>query len=76
MLGQDLEALIERARVFKKEYGDSFLSVEHLVLSFSKDKRFGQQLFKDFQISQKALSTAVLAIRGTQKVMDQGKVTM
>ena len=76
MLGRDLEALIERARGFKKEYGDSFLSVEHLVLSFSKGKRFGKQLFKDFQISQKALSTAVLAIRGTQKVMDQGKVTM
>lgn len=73
MLGRDLEALIDRARAFKKEYGDSFLSVEHLVLSYAKDKRFGMQLFKDFQISQKALSAAVLAIRGTQKVMDQGK---
>lgn len=71
MLGRDLEALIERARGFKKEYGDSFISVEHLVLAFAQDKRFGQQLFKDFQISQKALNTAVQAIRGTQKVIDQ-----
>eukprot|EP00250_Pteridium_aquilinum_P008748 c18181_g1_i1 orf=270-3293(-) len=71
MLGRDLEALIDRARGFKKEYGDSFISVEHLVLGFLQDKRFGQQLFKDFQISQKALTAAVQAIRGTQKVIDQ-----
>ncbi|KAJ6753086.1 ATP-DEPENDENT CLP PROTEASE [Salix koriyanagi] len=30
MLGRDLEALIQRAREYKKEYGDSFVSVEHL----------------------------------------------
>ncbi|KAH7432054.1 hypothetical protein KP509_07G005700 [Ceratopteris richardii] len=71
MLGRDLEALIDRTRSLKKDYGDSFISVEHLVLSFVQDKRFGQQLFKDFQISEKALTTAVNAIRGTQKVMDQ-----
>lgn len=71
MLGRDLEALIDRARGFKKDYGDSFISVEHLVLGFVQDKRFGQQLFKDFQISQKALNAAVQAIRGTQKVIDQ-----
>ncbi|MCO5600192.1 hypothetical protein L7F22_054300 [Adiantum nelumboides] len=71
MLGRDLEALIDRARVIKKDYGDSFISVEHLVLGFVQDKRFGQQLFKDFQVSQKALNAAVQAVRGTQKVIDQ-----
>lgn len=71
MLGRDLEALIDRARGIKKEYGDSFVSVEHLVLAFAQDKRFGQQLFKEFQLSQNALAAAVQAIRGTQKVIDQ-----
>ncbi|KAI5074347.1 hypothetical protein GOP47_0010308 [Adiantum capillus-veneris] len=71
MLGRDLEALIERARVIKKDYGDSFISVEHLVLAFVQDKRFGQQLFKDFQIGQKALNAATQAVRGNQKVIDQ-----
>lgn len=71
MLGRDLEALIERARGFKKEFGDSFVSVEHLVLGFAQDKRFGQQLFKEFQLSQKQLNAAVQAVRGTQKVIDQ-----
>ncbi|KAA8530415.1 hypothetical protein F0562_005124 [Nyssa sinensis] len=71
MLGRDLEALIQRAREYMKEYGDSFVSVEHLVLAFTQDNRFGKQLFKDFQISLKTLTNAIQAIRGRQTVIDQ-----
>ncbi|CAM6114861.1 unnamed protein product [Calypogeia fissa] len=71
MLGRDLEALIDRARGHQKDLGDSFVSVEHLVLGFLQDKRFGQQLFKDFQLSAKTLNAAIRAIRGSQKVTDQ-----
>ncbi|VAI11495.1 unnamed protein product [Triticum turgidum subsp. durum] len=71
MLGRDLEALIQRARNFKKEYGDSFVSVEHIVLGFADDKRFGRQLFKDFQITVESLKTAIESIRGKQNVIDQ-----
>ncbi|MCD7456900.1 Chaperone protein ClpB3, chloroplastic [Datura stramonium] len=71
MLGRDLEALMQRAREYKKEYGDSFVSVEHLVLGFIQDKRFGKQLFNDFQISLKTLKTAIESIRGRQNVIDQ-----
>ncbi|KAI5665716.1 hypothetical protein M9H77_15569 [Catharanthus roseus] len=71
MLGRDLEALIQRARDYKKEYGDSFISVEHLVLAFAQDNRFGKQLFKDFQISLNALKDAIQSIRGRQTVIDQ-----
>ncbi|KAG6523942.1 hypothetical protein ZIOFF_013830 [Zingiber officinale] len=71
MLGRDLEALIQRAREYKKEYGDSFVSVEHLVLGFAEDRRFGKQLFKDFQISLNNLKSALQAIRGRQNVIDQ-----
>ena len=74
MLGRDLEALIQRAREFKKEYGDSFVSVEHLVLGFIQDQRFGKQLFRDFQISQQTLKSAIEAIRGRQSVIDQGYI--
>ncbi|XP_023523729.1 chaperone protein ClpB3, chloroplastic [Cucurbita pepo subsp. pepo] len=71
MLGRDLEALIQRAREFKKEYGDSFVSVEHLVLGFVQDQRFGKQLFKDFQISLPTLKSAIESVRGRQSVIDQ-----
>jgi ATP-dependent Clp protease ATP-binding subunit ClpB len=72
MLGRDLEALNQRARDFKKEYGDSFVSVEHLVLGFAQDRRFGKILFRDFQISEKSLKTAIESVRGRQSVIDQG----
>ncbi|KAL7190579.1 hypothetical protein ACSBR2_022794 [Camellia fascicularis] len=71
MLGRNLEALIQLARDYKKEYGDSFVSVEHLVLAFIQDNRFGKQLFKDFQISLNTLKNAIEAIRGRQTVIDQ-----
>ncbi|CAL9191380.1 unnamed protein product [Musa hybrid cultivar] len=71
MLGRDIETLIQRAREYKKEYGDSFVSVEHIVLSYADDRRFGRQLFKDFQISINTLKSAVQAIRGRQNVIDQ-----
>ncbi|KAI8020416.1 hypothetical protein LOK49_LG04G03435 [Camellia lanceoleosa] len=71
MLGRNLEALIQLARDYKKEYSDSFVSVEHLVLAFTQDNRFGKQLFKDFQISLNTLKNAIEAIRGRQTVIDQ-----
>ncbi|KAJ0043856.1 hypothetical protein Pint_19124 [Pistacia integerrima] len=71
MLGRDLEALFQRAREYKKEYGDSFVSVEHLVLGFTQDQRFGKQLFRDFQISPRSLKSAIESIRGRQSVIDQ-----
>lgn len=48
------------------------MSVEHLVLGFAEDRRFGKQLFKDFQISLNALKSTIQAIRGNQTVIDQG----
>ncbi|KAF8106198.1 hypothetical protein N665_0145s0015 [Sinapis alba] len=71
MLGRDLEGLFQRARQYKKDLGDSYVSVEHLVLAFVDDKRFGKQLFKDFQISEKSLKSAIESIRGKQSVIDQ-----
>lgn len=76
MLGRDLEALIQRAREYKKEYGDAFVSVEHLVLGFVDDKRFGRQLFKDFQITVKTLKSSIESIRGRQNVIDQGNAIL
>lgn len=76
MLGRDLEALINRAGEYKKEYGDSFVSIEHLILGFSQDQRFGKQLFRDFQISQQTLKAAIEAIRGCQSVVDQGQISI
>ncbi|XP_051120234.1 chaperone protein ClpB4, mitochondrial-like [Andrographis paniculata] len=71
IVGSHFASLLDNARKFKKEMGDSFVSVEHLVLSFTSDKRFGQQLFKNLQLSEQTLKDAVQAVRGSQRVTDQ-----
>ncbi|KAJ7522440.1 hypothetical protein O6H91_18G010700 [Diphasiastrum complanatum] len=71
MLGQDLQALLERARDHKEQLEDEFVSVEHMVLGFSQDKRFGKQLFNEFGLTSKTLNDAIQTIRGSQKVTDQ-----
>ncbi|KAM7274662.1 hypothetical protein ACFE04_016528 [Oxalis oulophora] len=71
VVGTHLGLLLDNARKHKKEMGDDFVSVEHFVLSFPSDKRFGQQLFKNLQLSDKDLKDAVTAVRGNQKVTDQ-----
>ncbi|CAH1416554.1 unnamed protein product [Lactuca virosa] len=47
--------------------GDDFVSVEHLVLAFPLDKRFGKQLFSNLQLSEKSLKDVVQVVRGSQK---------
>ncbi|XP_010526239.1 PREDICTED: chaperone protein ClpB4, mitochondrial [Tarenaya hassleriana] len=71
ILGSSLSNILENARKHKKEMGDSFVSVEHLLLAFYSDKRFGQELFKNLQLNEKALKDSIQAVRGSQRVTDQ-----
>lgn len=71
ILSSSLVSLLDAARKHKKEMGDSFVSVEHLLLAFTSDNRFGQLLFRNLQLSEKSLMDAVNAVRGSQKVTDQ-----
>ncbi|KAF9613332.1 hypothetical protein IFM89_007061 [Coptis chinensis] len=70
-IGSHLQSLLDNARRLKKEFGDDYLSVEHLVLAFTSDKRFGQQLLKTLQLGEKELKEAIQAVRGNQRVTDQ-----
>ncbi|XP_004501376.1 chaperone protein ClpB4, mitochondrial [Cicer arietinum] len=71
VIGSHLSSLLDNSRRHKKEMSDEYVSVEHLLLAFNSDKRFGQQLFKNLQLSEKTLKDAVQAIRGSQRVTDQ-----
>jgi ATP-dependent Clp protease ATP-binding subunit ClpA len=62
---------LENARKHKNEYGDEFVSVEHILQAFPSDKRFGQQLFRDLKIDGNGLKDAISAVRGSQRVTDQ-----
>jgi len=70
-LGQSLDRLIDQADGYKKTYGDDYISIEHLILAYSDDSRFGQALFQQFSITKDNLQQAIQSIRGTQTVSDQ-----
>lgn len=71
IMGSNLGLLFDNARKHKKDLLDDFVSVEHLLLAYHSDKRFGQQLFRSLQLSEKDLKDAVKAVRGSQRVTDQ-----
>eukprot|EP00268_Persea_americana_P008182 TRINITY_DN13146_c0_g1_i8.p1 TRINITY_DN13146_c0_g1~~TRINITY_DN13146_c0_g1_i8.p1 ORF type:complete len:164 (+),score=41.12 TRINITY_DN13146_c0_g1_i8:888-1379(+) len=63
VLGSHLKTLLDNAMKYQKELGDDFVSVEHFMLAFLSDKRFGQQLLENLQLGQKELKEAILAIQ-------------
>jgi ATP-dependent Clp protease ATP-binding subunit ClpB len=46
VLGRNLEGVVNRATELRTKMGDSFTSVEHLVLGLAEDSRFGAALLK------------------------------
>ncbi len=70
-LGRSLDTLLDRAEEYRKEYGDEFISIEHLLLAYLKDDRFGKGLFSEFRLDEAKLKNTIAQIRGGQKVTDQ-----
>ncbi|MGF1520602.1 MAG: ATP-dependent chaperone ClpB [Nodosilinea sp.] len=70
-LGKSLDTLLDRADRHKKDYDDEYISIEHLILAYPGDSRFGKTLFQDLGLSEAKLKQVVQDIRGTQKVTDQ-----
>jgi ATP-dependent Clp protease ATP-binding subunit ClpB len=70
-VGRSLETALDRADAARKEFGDEFISVEHLLLAYPKDDRFGRALFTEFKLDEPKLREAIQQIRGNQKVTDQ-----
>jgi ATP-dependent Clp protease ATP-binding subunit ClpB len=70
-LGRSVDALLDRADKYRKEYQDEFISIEHLVLAYPQDDRFGKQFFAEFKLEESKLKSIVSQIRGSQTVNDR-----
>ena len=70
-LGRSLDSLLDRAEKFRQEFGDDYISIEHLVLAYAKDDRFGKALFQEFGLNESKLKEIIKQVRGSQKVTDQ-----
>ncbi|MEH2309767.1 ATP-dependent chaperone ClpB [Nostoc sp.] len=70
-LGRSLDTLLDRADVYRKEFQDEYISIEHLLLAYAKDDRFGKALFQEFSLDEGKLKDIIKQVRGSQKVTDQ-----
>ncbi|MCL6434919.1 MAG: ATP-dependent chaperone ClpB [Leptolyngbyaceae cyanobacterium HOT.MB2.61] len=70
-LGRSLDTLLDRAENYRKQYEDEFISVEHMLLGYAQDDRFGKALLAEFKLDENKLKNAIDQIRGSQKVTDQ-----
>ncbi|MEG4105562.1 ATP-dependent chaperone ClpB [Microcoleus sp. S13_C5] len=70
-LGRSLDTLLDRAETYRKDYGDEFISIEHLILGYVKDDRFGKNLLQEFKLDEAKLKDIIAQVRGNNKVTDQ-----
>ena len=70
-LGKNLDTLLDRAEKERKSFGDDFISIEHILLPYCKDDRFGKPLYQEMGIDEAKLRNIIQEVRGKQKVTDQ-----
>ena len=70
-LGRSLDSLLDRAENYRREFGDDFISIEHLILGYAKDDRFGKNILQEFGLTESKLKEIIQQVRGSQKVTDQ-----
>ncbi|MBD2101943.1 ATP-dependent chaperone ClpB [Leptolyngbya sp. FACHB-261] len=70
-LGRSLDTLLDRAEGYRKQFGDDYISIEHLILGYARDDRFGKPMLQEFGLDESKLKATIEQIRGSQKVTDQ-----
>jgi ATP-dependent Clp protease ATP-binding subunit ClpB len=70
-LGRSLDTLLDRADGYRQSFDDEYISIEHLILAYAKDDRFGQGLLREVGLDEAKLRNVIEQIRGSQKVTDQ-----
>jgi ATP-dependent Clp protease ATP-binding subunit ClpB len=70
-LGSDANQALIKAQSYLKEFGDEFVSVEHVLLGLLDGKRGVATLLKDAGLNDKDLKKAIKELRGDSKVTSQ-----
>eukprot|EP01035_Chromulina_nebulosa_P018228 gene18228-23897_t len=68
LAGKSLLDTITKASELKNEFGDQFISIEHLLLALASADGQAKKLFSDANINYQKLLEATNAIRGSNKV--------
>jgi ATP-dependent Clp protease ATP-binding subunit ClpB len=68
VMGQTLLSCLNKASVMKKEFGDQFISTEHLLLAAAETDGYSKKIFSEVNCNIGKLKEAVRTIRGASKV--------
>lgn len=71
MIGRDANNVILRAGAALKEFGDEFVSVEHLLLAILRGNDDASKILKDAGLTEKALITSIKELRKGNTVNSQ-----
>lgn len=71
MIGRDANNVILRAGAALKEFGDEFVSVEHLLLAILRGSDDASKILKDAGLTEKALITSIKELRKGNTVNSQ-----
>eukprot|EP00736_Rhodelphis_marinus_P012177 Rmarinus@m.18741 len=72
VLSPNLVRLLRTADEFRKEDNSTVIEIEHLLLAFCRDPRFGKQLFHKLGVNKEALQAAISAIREELPTLGRG----
>lgn len=70
-LTNDAKKALQKAGSFLKEFGDEFISIEHLLLGILAGKDMAARLLKDNGVTQKGLISAIKELRQGSTVQSQ-----
>ena len=70
-LSREVNETIQRANLALKEFGDEYISLEHLLLSILPAKDPVAQMLKDSGVQEKALKSAIRDLRKGNRVTSQ-----
>ena len=73
ILGRNLEALVGRSQELKEEMKDDFVSVEHLLLAFLDDSRFGANVLATEALDNAKIQEAVKQVGMAHHNQSQGR---
>ena len=70
-LSNDATQVLNKATALSKEFGDEYISIEHMLLALISGKDKAATLLKDAGLTEKGLRAAIQELRGSSKVTDQ-----
>ena len=67
-MGRSMSDCLSKAGQLRRDFGDQFISVEHLLLASADTDGITKNVFRDSGMSTNQLKEAIMAIRGNNKV--------